>query len=270
MLICLIAGLILPTGFIFARDYLKDVVENEKQVQAYVALPVVESIAYVEPAKFKWKAKSVNLALQDSFRFLRHQINFLSRSQQVKVIGFTSAASGEGKTFCASNLANSFAASGKKTLLIDLDFYNSRLASLLNGQLQPGYRDLETAGFDPIIQTTQEANLFFVSVGGDKSDGSEGIESPEDLRLESFLNRCRKEFDFIILDTPPVGITPDYLTISKYVDYSLIVVRDQFSTKENLQRIGKIVENNAIKGGIIYNGVRHLKNHLEYYRRKAV
>jgi capsular exopolysaccharide synthesis family protein len=270
MLICLIAGLMLPTGFIFARDYLKDVVENEKQVQAYVALPVVESIAYVEPAKFKWKAKSVNLALQDSFRFLRHQINFLSRSQQVKVIGFTSAASGEGKTFCASNLANSFAASGKKTLLIDLDFYNSRLASLLNGELQPGYRDLETSQFDQVIQATQETNLFFVSVGGDKSDGSEGIESPEDLRLESFLNRCRKEFDFIILDTPPVGITPDYLTISKYVDYSLIVVRDQFSTKENLQRIGKVVENNAIKGGIIYNGVKHLKNHLEYYRRKAV
>ncbi|MBC7919457.1 MAG: AAA family ATPase [Ferruginibacter sp.] len=268
-LLALLAGLVLPAGLIFAREYFKDVIDSEKQLASLTPLTVVESIAYLKPRKGWTPGEYV---LTDGFRFLRHQFDFLSRSKQIKVIGVTSATSGEGKTFCALNLATSFAKSGKKTLLIDFDFYRPALAALLQVKDAPGLRDYASnghGGVAPITQASRVKNLFLVSAGGKAEATADGLEMLEEAKLESFFKGCRDEFDFILLDTPPLGITPDYLTISKYVDYTLLVVRNGMTEKAHLNRLNKIFEQNAIKGGIIYNGVESTNQYGSYLKKIA-
>jgi len=185
------------------------------------------------------------------------------------VLGITSAVSGEGKTYCAYHLAESFASIGKKTLLIDFDFYNSQLTHSLKLDKARGYLDYIASGDDKIIHETAKPNLFLVPVGQANILQVGGIDSHEDRILEQFIQTCRQEFDIVLIDTSPIGITPEYLTLNKHVDYTLLIAKDQVTEKSDLQRIAHLMEQNHIKGGIIYNGVQGLKVNFNYYRRNA-
>ena len=262
-------GLLLPVGVIFAQDYFKDVVESEQQLKVITGLPVIGTIGLIKGKKNKFFGENENEFAQDSFRYLRHQIHFLSQSQQAKVLGITSAASGEGKTFCAYHLAQSFAAIGKRTLLIDFDFYNSQLTQSLNLGDELGYLDYVASDKEQIIYQTPKPNLFLVPSGKVKIHKAGGIDSHDEKILEQFIKRCREDFDIILIDTSPVGITPEYLTLNKYVDYTLLIAKDQVTEKSDLQRISQLIDQNRIKGGIIFNGVQGLKMNYNYYRRNA-
>jgi capsular exopolysaccharide synthesis family protein len=269
LLICCAFALLLPVGIIFAQDYFKEVVESEQQLKAITGLPVIGIIGLIKGKKYQFFGGSENEFTQDSFRYLRHQIHFLSQSQQVKVLGITSAASGEGKTFCAYHLAQSFATIGKRTLLIDFDFYNSQLTQSLNLENERGYLDYAASRDGQIIYQTPKPNLFLVPSGKAKIHEAGGIDSQDEKILDQFIRSCRDDFDIILIDTSPVGITPEYLTLNKYVDYTLLIAKDQVTEKNDLQRISQLIDQNRIKGGIIYNGVQGLKMNFNYYRRNA-
>ncbi len=265
-LICLVAGLILPVGFIFTRDYFKDVIENEKQLAALISLPILESIPSMKGKSSYSKDGSL---IPDPFRFLRHQINFLSQSQKVKVLGITSAVSAEGKTFCALNLATSFASTGKRTLLIDFDFYHSTLSALLKMKEAPGLKDYLMTGNSDIIQPCKVKNLFLVSAGEKQTTEANIEDLLDENKLEKFLKNCRDDFDYIILDTPPLGITPEYLSVCNTVDYTVLVVRSGFTEKAQLARVCKLFEQNSIKGGVVLNGVDMMDQYEGYVKRIA-
>ena len=269
LLVSLAFGLLMPLGIIFSLDYFKDVVESEQQLKAITGLPVIGTIGLIKAKKNKFFEQNDNAYIQDSFRYLRHQIHFLSQSNQSKVLGITSAVSGEGKTYCAYHLAESFASIGKKTLLIDFDFYNSQLTHSLKLDKARGYLDYIASGDDKIIHETAKPNLFLVPVGQANILQVGGIDSHEDRILEQFIQTCRQEFDIVLIDTSPIGITPEYLTLNKHVDYTLLIAKDQVTEKSDLQRIAHLMEQNHIKGGIIYNGVQGLKVNFNYYRRNA-
>lgn len=269
LLASLVLGLLLPLGIIFTLDYFKDVVENEQQLKTITGLPVIGTIGLLKARKNKFFEQNDNVYVQDSFRYLRHQIHFLSQSNQSKVLGITSAVSGEGKTYCAYHLAQSFASIGKKTLLLDFDFYNSQLTHSLKLDKAQGYLDYIASGNDQMIHQTSQPNLFLVPVGQATLVEVGGIDSHEDRMLEQFIRKCRQEFDIILIDTSPMGITPEYLTLNKHVDYTLLIAKDQVTEKSDLQRIAQLIAQNQIKGGIIYNGVQGLKVNFNYYRRNA-
>jgi capsular exopolysaccharide synthesis family protein len=251
--LALMMGIFLPTGFIFAQDFLHPKMEHVEQLSMLTELPLLESVALISSSK-NGKAKVMNNGyLAHSFRFVRQQIINLARSKNVKTIGITSSMSGEGKTFSTYNLAVSLAAAGQKVLVVDLDLHQRKLGRLFKVNALPGVSDYFANGKNEIIQNTHVERLDIITAGTP-------FENPSDLineqRLDKLLMSLREKYDCIIFDTPPLGIIPDFLAVSKLLDYTIIVVRNEFSSKASVRRANKLIEDHALPAGIIYNGVK--------------
>ena len=120
----------------------------------------------------------------------------------MKTVGVTSARSGEGKTFIAKHLAESFAQAGRKTLLIDADLHHPTLAALMNVRREPGLSDMLLHPENLSTQTTTIANLDVIGAGGPQFNPSDLLTSDA---LASLMARLKKHYELIIVDTRPWG-----------------------------------------------------------------
>ncbi len=267
LLLAVILGLLAPVGFIFINDYFDPKVESSDQINQWTKVPVIERVALV---KEKHKAYEGDSYLAHTFRYVRHHVDFLRLSQDVRTVGVTSARSGEGKTFIAKNLAESFAQAGRKTLLIDADLHHPTLAALMNVRREPGLSDMLLHPENVSAQTTSITNLDVIGAGSPQFNPSDLLMSES---LASLIARLRKHYELIIVDTPPLGAISDYLLLSKHVDYTLWAVRHHYSQKEDIERLDKLIQRNQLKAGIVYNGVQSTDVDTQYYkkayRRKA-
>ncbi|MGB3848552.1 MAG: polysaccharide biosynthesis tyrosine autokinase [Tunicatimonas sp.] len=269
LLLAVMLGLLIPAGFIFVNDYFDSKVESSEQINQWAEVPVIERIAQVKE-KEKRQLYGSDSYLSHTFRYVRHHIDFLRLSQDVKVVGVTSARSGEGKTFVARYLAESFAQAGRKTLLIDADLHHPTLASLLQVRGEPGLSDMLLRADNLAVQATRTSNLDFIGSGSPRVNASDLLTSDA---LGSLMARLKNEYEIVIVDTPPLGAISDYLLLSKHVDYTLWTVRHQYSLKDDLERVNQLIQRNHLKAGIVYNGVQSTDVDTQYYkksyRRKA-
>jgi len=171
------------------------------------------------------------------------------------VIAVTSTVSGEGKTFVAMNLAAIISMLGKKTLLIGLDLRKPRIHKILNLSNTEGMSTYLSGNskFDDVIQKTSVENLWFATSGPVPPNPAELIERQS---MTDFLEKARKQFDYIIIDTPPAAVVTDALLLAARADVTLFVVRQRYSTKNTLHLIDEIYRNREIKNpGIIVNDI---------------
>ena len=252
LLLAVLAGLFAPAGIVFAKDLFDPRLENIEQLASITNIPVLEKIANVNSKEKKLGPLS-NGYVGHSFRYVRQQITALKQNRNVKIIGITSPMSGEGKTFCSLNLAMSLTGADYKTLLIDLDLQQSKLSREFAVNAKPGMTDYLTNGKSNIVQRTHIEKLDIITAGTP-------LQNPSDLlnnqSLEKLISLLREKYDFIIVDTPPVGIIADYLVISKIIDYTIIIIRNDYSKKDSVRRIDKLVKDYALPAGIIYNGTK--------------
>ena len=158
----------------------------------------------------------------ESYNALRNNIEFI-RDGAVRCIGITSATSNDGKTTVALNLAQSFAAAQKRTLLIDADMRNPSLHKALQLSNARGLSDVLREGTDlRVIKLENMPNLYLLPSGRRPYDPSHLLGSDE---MGHFLQEMRKYFDMIIIDTPPVLPVSDAAMLSRHVDGMIVVVR---------------------------------------------
>jgi capsular exopolysaccharide synthesis family protein len=265
-LIAFLAGFITPAALIFLRDFFQTKLENEEQLKYLTDIPVLERIAQIRE-KGKGNLYIDQSYLANTFRYIRRHINILQLSREVKAVGITSATSGEGKTFCALYLAQSFARAGHKTLLVDADLHQPDLDRHFKVVTQPGLSDYLKAGEEDIIQDTDFDNLDMVASGSPSTNPSDLLNK---RNLDSLLSKWRRKYDIVIFDTPPVGLITDYFAFSDHIDYTLVVVRHEFTDIEHLKRLNKIIKENFLQTGIIYNGAKKLnyvKGYFQNYKK---
>jgi capsular exopolysaccharide synthesis family protein len=175
-----------------------------------------------------------------------------------KVIGITSSGQGEGKTFCASNLSVVMAQSGKKTLLIDADLRKPRIAARFDVDNAAGLASYLTGAHtaDDIIQVTATDNLHIIPSGPLPASPLNLLGTP---RMEALLEKVRQEYDYIILDTPPLGLVSDFLVLLKYTDFNMYIVRHRLTERAGLNKINELYNSNRLRNvGILINGARTL------------
>nr|WKN40079.1 polysaccharide biosynthesis tyrosine autokinase [Tunicatimonas sp. TK19036] len=263
ILLAFMAGCIMPAGLIFINDFFQVKVESDDQLAHWTNVPVIERVAQVKE-KEKRQAYIGESYIAHAFRYIRHHVEFMRLSQEVQVIGVTSAKSGEGKTFIAKHLAESFAQAGRKTLLIDADLHHPTLAGLMNVRNSPGLGDALRQGKEVVIQHTGIEQLDVIGSGAEQFNPSDLLGSSS---FTSLLSRLKQQYELIVLDTPPLGTIADYLLISKSIDYTLWVVRHEYSQKNDIQRLDKLTRQNQIKAGIIYNGTQTADIYSGYYKK---
>ena len=184
--------------------------------------------------------------MEEIFRSMRTNIQFMLKPGQ-NVILFTSSTSGEGKTFTAANLAVSFALLGKKVILIGLDIRKPRLAELfkINNYVtgitnlltmdEPQWNDIK----GQILPSEINNNLDLLMAGPVPPNPAELVSRPA---LEQVLNQIKQHYDYVLVDTAPVGLVTDTLQIAKHVDISIYMCRADYTPKASFNLINNLAE----------------------------
>lgn len=173
--------------------------------------------------------------IAESYRTLRTNIQFSSFDSKVKVIVITSSGPGEGKSTTSSNLAVTMAQGGHKTLLIDCDLIKSKLHKNFNLSNQSGLTDIlvDGANLEEGMQETKIENLFVLTSGTKPPNPAELLASE---KMSSFIQEMRNNFEYIIIDTPPIIMVTYAQILSQYADGVLLGVASGEAEREGVLR----------------------------------
>ena len=273
-LIALLVGLLLPSLVLFLIQLFRYKIEGHDDVVQLTKLPIIADVPVANEAA-KGKADIVvhenqNNQMEEVFRAMRTNIQFILEEKQ-KVILFTSSTSGEGKTFTAANLAVSFALLGKKVIFVGLDIRRPRLAEQFKiNDHKLGITNLLVKN-DPTLEDLKEQVVpSGVNQYLDLLMAGPIPPNPTELIARHSLNMVfdllRQEYDYIIVDTAPVGLVTDTLQIGRIVDTTVYVCRADYTLKSSFDMINELSEEKKLpKMNIVLNGVDMSKKKYGYY-----
>src|ERR1039458_6709820 len=273
----LAVGLLGGLAFAFLREGLDDTVHTPKEVEAVSALQTVGMVPELASGMEGYRRQYLRRRPDDCimlthpssqmaevYRGLRTAMLFSNVGRPPQVIVITSPLPLEGKTMTSLNTAIALARQGHKVLLIDADLRRPALHHRLRIGFTPGLTEFlaaENAAKPEFIQHPQVPNLFVLPAGTAPASPAETL---ADKRLGEFLKRLRKQFDFILIDTPPVLAVTDAVVMSSYADAVLLVVRSNRTTKQALMcGCDALVRANA-NIMVLVNGVD--TKSLDYYQ----
>ena len=274
MLAALVLGFAIPLLVCYLLQLLRYKIEGHDDVQKLTPLPIVADVAVASDA-IKSTAGIVvqdnqNNQIDEIFRSMRTNIQFMMKEDQ-KVILFTSSTSGEGKTFNAANLAVSFALLGKKVILCGLDIRKPALGRLfeiadrhtgvttLLTRAQVTESDLKTQ----VSPSGVNPNLDLLLAGPTPPNPTELLARQN---LGEIISMLREQYDYIILDTAPVGLVTDTLQIGKYADVTAFVCRADYTPKNSFGMVNQLSSEKKLPNMcIVINGVDMSKKKYGYY-----
>lgn len=193
--------------------------------------------------------------VSESLRSLRANMQFISKGDDPKTVAITSTISGEGKTFIAINLGAIIAFLNKKVIILDLDMRRPRLSKIFN---VPNDKGMSTLLIDKhtvhdCVHDTEIGNLKFITSGPIPPNPAELILSD---KLKEMVEELKKEYDFIVFDTPPLGLVTDGLEVIKNSDYPIYIFRADYSDNAFITNLDKLIDENGVKNlSVILNDV---------------
>lgn len=264
LLVCLVLSIGVPFLIFFLIELTRFRIEGHADVEKLTRAPIIADIAQSsQSAKTRGDIvvhENENNQMEEIFRAMRTNLQFMLKEDE-NVIMFTSATSGEGKTFCAANLAVSFALLDKKVILIGLDIRRPRLISLFElEKTQKGISVLLTHE-NPTLEEIKEnivpsqvnKNLDLLLAGPVPPNPAELIARHS---LDGIFNILRKEYDYVIVDTAPIGLVSDTLQVGRVVDASVIVCRADYTEKSAFGMINELISTRKLPNvSIAINGI---------------
>lgn len=276
LLVGLLAGVIGPVGIIYLRSYFNTRLMNRIDVTSRTQLPVIAEIG--NSAKGELVVKDgVRTPIAEQLRTLRTNLSFFLKENERRIL-LTSSMSGEGKSFIALNLSAVLALSGtqKKVLLVELDLRKPKVTEKLGKENKLGVTNfIISPGMRPedIVQPSGlRDNLFLMSSGPVPPNPAELILHE---RMDELMAWASDQFDYVIIDAPPIGLVTDAQLLGKYADLTLYIVRQGYTFKhqiniaEELYRSRKLKNMallvNDIKQGYAYTGGGYYDGKYAYY-----
>lgn len=274
MMVALLIGLVIPVLVILILQFFRYKIEGHDDVARLTKLPIIADVA-VASNKAKGKADIVvhenqNNQMEEIFRSMRTNLQFMLKEGQ-KVVLFTSSTSGEGKTFNAANLSVSFGLLGKKVILVGLDIRRPRLAELFgindhkHGITNLLVKDNPTAEElqEQILPSGVNKNLDLLMAGPIPPNPAELIARNS---LDIIINLLKEKYDYIMIDTAPVGLVTDTLQIARVVDASIYMCRADYTPKSSFNLINALANENKFPNmAIVLNGIDMSKRKYSYY-----
>ena len=209
-------------------------------------------------------------AIVEAYKSARTNIMFSLSASENKGFCVTSYAKGDGKSTVAANLAISFSKMGKKVILIDCDLRRPNIHNILKLENKAGFSDMvgRMVVFDDVVHRDVLPCLDVLTAGTIPPNPSELICSPEVTR---FLERLNREYDYIIFDSPPIGVVADALLLKDYISGYLLITRERKTTHGDIERLIqniKIADAKClgfIRVGVTHEGKRGKRGYYYYY-----
>ena len=269
-----ILGLAIPALIFFLLQLIRYRIEGHEDVVERTKLPILADVP-VASESAKTKADIVvhenkNNQMEEIFRSMRTNLQFMLHENE-KVILLTSTTSGEGKTFNAANLAVSFALLGKKVILVGLDIRKPRLAELFEIKdhkrgitpLLTHEHPTEDMIRENILPSGINDNLDLLMAGPVPPNPTELISRPS---LEDVMAVLRNHYDYILIDTAPVGLVTDTLQIGRVANATIYMCRADFTPKSAFDLINDLAAEKKLPNmAIVLNGIDMSKKKYGYY-----
>ena len=255
-LVGLIFGFILPIIVITIKEFFNTKIITKKDITKLLDYPIIGNVLEAGNSEHKLIViEKPKAAISESFRSIRTNIQYLASEEKSKVMTVTSSISGEGKTYCALNLGTVLSQAGEKVLLIDGDMRKPKIAKALNLDNKKGLSNflINDARINNIIIKTKVNNLDIIVAGPVPPNPSELLSKEILLKL---IKEAKKKYDYIIFDTPPVGLVTDGLILMKNADIKLCIIRQNYSIKKMVSHVNDIFNQKNLKDiNLIVNGI---------------
>lgn len=271
-MVALILSAGIPIAIIYIINLLSFRIEGRSDVEKITTIPVIGDIPVAELEEGQSRIavrENENNLMAETFRNLRTNLLFMMGNPDKKVILVTSTMSGEGKTFIASNLAVSLALLGKKVIIIGLDIRKPGLNKVFHiSHNEKGITQFlsapQSADLQSLIQASNVTpNLNVLPGGAVPPNPTELLARPA---LDNIINILRKEYDYIVLDTAPIGMVTDTQIIARVADASIYVCRADYTHKNDYQLINELQERKRLPNlCTVINGLDIKKKKYGYY-----
>src|SRR5690606_28416065 len=250
----LMVGGVIPLTFVFLLVFLNTNVHNANEISRLSPIPILGLIGKNKSDNNLVVFTKQKSAIAESFRGLRSSLQFMYRKQGVKgskTVLITSSVSGEGKTFCAMNLATVFALSEKKTVLVGLDLRKPKIFDdfELDNDLGVVNYLIGNNNLDEIIQPSKIPHMDVITAGPIPPNPSELLMTDQ---MEVLMNELKERYDYIVLDTPPIGIVADAMNLIKYADATLYLIRQDYTKRGMLESINEKYSKGEIRTSASY------------------
>lgn len=273
LLLALVIGVGIPVGIIYILDLLKFRIENRSDVEKITSVPIIGDVPISTANQSDSHAIAVregeNDLMAETFRNIRTSLLFMLSDPAQKVILVTSTSSGEGKTFMASNLAVSLALLGKKVLIMGLDIRKPGL----NKVFHISHKERGVTQYLSAPQSTSLDELLRPSgvvEGLDLIPGGAVPPNPTELlarpAFDQLLQTLRQRYDYIVMDTAPIGMITDTQVIARVADASIYVCRADYTHKADFQYINELTDRRVLPNlSVIVNGIDLSQKKYGYY-----
>ncbi len=262
----LVGGGLISLLLVFVRVLFYDRVDNADQLRSATSVPVFGEVILSDKAEENYVVvdSDPKAAITESFRTIRTNLEYLPATDTGRAVMVTSYRPNEGKTFCSVNLSAILAKAGKKVLLLELDLHKPKVGTGLGLTNNIGISTILVgkATIQECVMHTQIENFDVMLAGATPPNASELVLSK---MLPEIFNYGREHYDYVMIDTPPVGLITDALLMMRHVDATLFVINTRFANKDHVRNAMEIHAANPVKNfGFILNGVRMKKSKYYY------
>ena len=260
-LVALIIGLLIPALYLFLKDYFNVSITDRKDVEKLTRYPIVGQVAQTSDTNPLVVINSPKSPIAESFRSIRTNIEFLTQGKSKSTILVTGDMQSIGKTFNSINIASIYAFYGKKTILLGFDMRKPKLFQEFGLNNNVGISSFlsNKEPFENIIQTApQVSNLDIITSGPIPPNPAELIASE---KCDEFFKLLKEKYDYIIIDTPPLGLVTDAFLLMRFADVKLFIVRQGVTNKNIFGSIIKDLEDRGIDASIVINGIQTNKGY---------
>lgn len=249
-------GLLIPTGILFGKELLNRRIQGREDVERRTRIPLLGMISEGKSSQPLRVSPTHRTVMAEQFRTIRTNLQFFQKGDSDKVMLVSSSMSGEGKSFFSLNLALTIAMTEKRVLLVELDLRKPRMSQDLGIPLGQGisYYLIGKANWkDLLIRDQLASGLDFIPAGPIPPNPAELLMSS---RMEAFLEEVRDQYDYIILDTAPVGLVTDAQILAPHADMHLFVVRDRYTYKQQVEQLESLYRQQKFGSmGLVINGM---------------
>jgi tyrosine-protein kinase Etk/Wzc len=242
----ILLGLVLPTAGIIIKQLLNTRILTRDDITEVTDAPILAEIGHSNKQGLLSMQSEGRTVIAEHFRVFRTNMDFLIGENKTPHILITSSMAGEGKSFIASNLGMLYAYSGKRVLLMELDLRKPKLSAMFGVSNDTGFSNYIISNkphYEFIKQASGIDNLYVMSSGPIPPNPAELLMSE---KMKTLFAHLDKEFDIIIIDSPPVGAVTDAQILSRHSNINLYVVRQHYSYKYNLEIVNDLIDHNRI------------------------
>jgi capsular exopolysaccharide synthesis family protein len=260
-LVALILGLLIPALYLFLKDFFNMTIKDRKDVEKLTSFPIIGQVAQTSSTNPLVVINSPKSPIAESFRSVRTNIEFLTQGKTKSTILVTGDMQSVGKTFCSINIASIYAFYGKKTVLLGFDLRKPKLFQEFELSNSVGITSFlsNKEPLDKIIQKpTMAPNLDIITSGPIPPNPAELIASE---KCDEFFSLLKERYDYIIIDTPPLGLVTDSFLLMRFADVKLFIVRQGVTNKNIFGSIIKDLEDRKMDMSIVINGIETNKGY---------